>query len=47
MMRNSRWADWFRALVELDRTPEEILSIRLDQIEQHLRDQHSSKRNKP
>ena len=31
-----RWADWLRALTEIDRTPEELLSARLDAIEKQL-----------
>jgi hypothetical protein len=42
-----RWAHWFRALAELDRTPEEILSARLDAIEKQLREHHSNGRSNP
>ena len=45
MTRMRRWTDWLRALAELDRTPEEILSARLDAIEKHLREHRSNERN--
>lgn len=47
MTRNHRVIDWLRGLVELDRTPEEILSARLDEIERQLRTDHSNERNNP
>ena len=47
MTRAKRWTDWLRALVELDRTPEEILGARLDEIEKQLREHYSNGRNNP
>jgi hypothetical protein len=47
MIRTKRWTDWLRALVELDRTPEELLSARLDAIEKQLHQHYANKRNDP
>jgi len=47
MIKDRRWANWLRALVELDRMPEEILSARLDEIEKQLREHLSNARNNP
>lgn len=47
MTQRRRWAEWLRALVdELDRTPEEILSARLDRIEEHLRELQSDEKTR-
>ena len=45
MTRMRRWTNWLRAIVELDRTPEEILNALLDAIEKHLREHRSNGRN--
>lgn len=47
MTRTRRWTHWLRALVELDRTPEEILGARVDELEKQLREHLSSERNDP
>lgn len=47
MTRTRRWTDWLRALAELDRTSEEILSARVDELEKQLREPLSSERNNP
>jgi hypothetical protein len=46
MTKYKRWTDWFRTLVELDRTPEEILSARVDALERQLHEHQSKARNK-
>lgn len=45
MRRNWNWLSWLRELADLDRTPEEILSARLDEIEKQLRENPSHARN--
>jgi hypothetical protein len=46
MSRTRRWSDRLRQLVNLDRTPEEVLNARLDEIEKQLRERQSNGRGR-